>query len=116
MAMTTFVERSAKKNWRRPVRADYVGQLDVEPGRRSLRARPQKVTLKMKNEVFLEERLIPLHDPQQLIAGLVRVDDAAGRRGIRNAEIGVGADGVSVRNICPERAAAEKASHESSST
>jgi hypothetical protein len=33
----------------------------------------------MKSGVFEEERLIPLHDPQQLIAGVIRVDDGAGR-------------------------------------
>jgi hypothetical protein len=30
--------------------------------------------------VFDEERLIPLHDPQQLIAGLVTFQDGAGRQ------------------------------------
>jgi hypothetical protein len=33
----------------------------------------------MHGDIFDQERLIPLHDPQQLIAGLVRVTDAQGR-------------------------------------
>jgi hypothetical protein len=32
----------------------------------------------MTSEIFNDERLIPLHDPQQLIAGLLRFDDAQG--------------------------------------
>ena len=79
MAMTTFVN-GPQEELASAGPSHYVGQLDVEPSTPIAPGATQKVMLKMKNEVFLEERLIPLHDPQQLIAGLIRVDDAAGRQ------------------------------------
>ena len=60
--------------------SDYVGQLKVTPDMPIAPGSTQKVTLKMKGEVFLQERLIPLHDPQQLTAGIIRVDDPNGRQ------------------------------------
>jgi hypothetical protein len=34
----------------------------------------------MKGEVFGGDRLIPLHDPQKLVVGVVRVENAASRQ------------------------------------
>jgi hypothetical protein len=34
--------------------------------------------LKISNKLFSEERLIPLNDPQQFIAGLLRFENAQG--------------------------------------
>ena len=79
MAMTTLVN-GPQEELAAAGPSHYVGQLEVEPSTPIAPGATQKVTLKMKSEVFLEERLIPLHDPQQLIAGLIRVDDAAGRQ------------------------------------
>ena len=39
-----------------------------------------KLTLTMSSEVFDQERLIPLHDPQQLIAGFLRFENADGKQ------------------------------------
>jgi len=58
--------------------SDYVGQLAVEPNSAIGPGATRRVTLKMTSDVFKEERLIPLHDPQQLIAGLLRFQDSGG--------------------------------------
>jgi len=58
--------------------SDFVGQLAVEPDATIAPGETKKVTLKMTSDIFNDERLIPLHDPQQLIAGLLRFDDAQG--------------------------------------
>jgi methane/ammonia monooxygenase subunit B len=79
MAMTTWVN-GPQEELAAAGPSDYVGPLDVEPNSPIAPGETQKVTLKMKSGVFEEERLIPLHDPQQLIAGLIRVDDSAGRQ------------------------------------
>jgi methane/ammonia monooxygenase subunit B len=79
MAMTTFVN-GGKEEIAQAGPSDYVGQLAVEPAGAIAPGESRKVTLKMTNEVFLEERLIPLHDPQQLIGGLLRFQDTQGRQ------------------------------------
>jgi methane/ammonia monooxygenase subunit B len=79
MAMTTWVN-GPQEELAAAGPSHYVGPLEVEPNTPIAPGETQKVTLKMKSEVFEEERLIPLHDPQQLIAGLIRVDDSAGRQ------------------------------------
>jgi methane/ammonia monooxygenase subunit B len=78
MAMTTWVN-GPQEELASAGPSDYVGPLEVEPNTPIAPGETQKVTLKMKSGVFEEERLIPLHDPQQLIAGVIRVDDAANR-------------------------------------
>jgi methane/ammonia monooxygenase subunit B len=78
MAMTTFVN-GGKDEMAAAGPSDYVGQLAVEPDSAIAPGDTRKITLKMSNEVFLEERLIPLHDPQQLIAGLLRFKNAEGK-------------------------------------
>lgn len=78
MAMTTFVN-GGQAEMAAAGPSHYVGQLAVEPDGAIAPGETRKLTLKMRNEVFLEERLIPLHDPQQLIAGLLRFQNAAGK-------------------------------------
>ena len=36
------------------------------------------LTLTIASKIFSDERLIPLHDPQQFIAGLLRFENAQG--------------------------------------
>ncbi len=79
MAMTTFVN-GGKDEMAPAGPSDYVGQLAVEPDGTIAQGESRNITLKMTNEVFMEERLIPLHDPQQLIAGLLRFQDAQGKQ------------------------------------
>ncbi|MGH7949006.1 MAG: methane monooxygenase/ammonia monooxygenase subunit B [Candidatus Binataceae bacterium] len=72
MAMATFVSGGpeAQKDAGPP---HYVGQVEVEPDIPIAPGVTQTVTLTIASELFAEERLIPEHDPQQVIAGLVRV-------------------------------------------
>lgn len=79
MAMTTFVN-GGKDQMAAAGPSEYVGQLAVEPDGAIAPGESRKLTLKMTNEVFLQERLIPLHDPQQQIAGLLRFQDAQGKQ------------------------------------
>jgi methane/ammonia monooxygenase subunit B len=79
MAMTTFVN-GGKDEMAAAGPSEYVGQLTVEPDGAIAPGDSRNLTLKMSNEVFLEERLIPLHDPQQLIAGLLRFQDDQGKQ------------------------------------
>jgi len=81
MAMTTFVNGD-KDAMTAAGPSDYVGQLAVDPDGAIAPGETRKLTLKMSNEVFLEERLIPLHDPQQLIAGLLRFQNAEGKENL----------------------------------
>ena len=77
MAMTVFVN-GGKDDQEKAGPADFVGQLNVEPNAPVAPGDTAKLTLTMSSGVFDEERLIPLHDPQQLIAGLLRFEDAQG--------------------------------------
>ncbi len=79
MAMAVFVNGGARRagqggssGLRRP------SQRRTEHSGRS--GRDAKLTLTMSSEVFDQERLIPLHDPQQLIAGLLRFENADGKQ------------------------------------
>jgi methane/ammonia monooxygenase subunit B len=78
MAMTTFVN-GGKEDLAMAGPSEFVGQLLVEPNGPIQPGESKDLTLKMSNEVFLQERLIPLHDPQQLIAGLLRFQDDQGK-------------------------------------
>jgi methane/ammonia monooxygenase subunit B len=78
MAMTTFVN-GGKEDLAMAGPSEFVGQLIVEPDGPIQPGESKDLTLKMSNEVFLQERLIPLHDPQQLIAGLLRFQDDQGK-------------------------------------
>jgi methane/ammonia monooxygenase subunit B len=78
MAMTTFVN-GGKEDLAMAGPSEFVGQLIVDPDGPIQPGESKDLTLKMSNEVFLQERLIPLHDPQQLIAGLLRFRDDQGK-------------------------------------
>jgi hypothetical protein len=74
MAMASFVN-GGQEELAKAGPADYVSQLSVSPDGPIAPGETQKVTLKMTGPIFEQERLIPLHDPQQLIAGLLGVTD-----------------------------------------
>jgi methane/ammonia monooxygenase subunit B len=77
MAMTTFVngEKDAQD---KAGPAHYVGRMQVEPDAPIEPGQTAKMQLKISSPLFDEERLIPLHDPQERIAGLLRFTDAQG--------------------------------------
>ncbi len=78
MAMATFVNGTEQEQADAGPH-DFVGPLRVEPAGTIPAGQTQRITLKMTSPVFDEERMIPLHDPQQLIAGLLGFRDDAGR-------------------------------------
>ena len=78
MAMTTFVN-GGKEEIAAAGPSEFMGHLAVEPDGPIAPGQTKDLTLKMSNEIFLSERLIPLHDPQQAIAGLLRFKDEQGK-------------------------------------
>ncbi len=79
MAMTTFVNDGPDEQAKAGPH-DYVGQLEVEPNTPIAPGETKELTLRMSNALLTDERLIPLRDPQQFIAGLLRFENAAGKR------------------------------------
>jgi len=77
MAMATFVNGS-KEEQAKAGPAHYVGPMQVEPDTPIQPGEIGKVQLKISSPLFDEERLIPLHDPQERIAGLLRFTDPQG--------------------------------------
>lgn len=77
MAMATFVNGPEEEQAKAGPR-DYVGRLEVEPNTPIAPGETRELTLKMTSPVFAGERLIPLRDPQQFIAGLLRFENASG--------------------------------------
>ncbi len=88
MAMTTFVNGS---NDERAAAGphDFVGQLEVEPNTPIAPGETKELTLKISNPVLSEERLIPTHDPQQYIAGLLRFQNSSGDEQFAETRISV---------------------------
>jgi methane/ammonia monooxygenase subunit B len=78
MAMASFVN-GAQEELAAAGPAHYVSAMKVDPDGPIAPGETRKVTLTMSGPIFDEERLIPLHDPQQLIAGLVGFTDSQGR-------------------------------------
>ena len=81
MAMASFVN-GTEQDVANAGPHDFVGQLQVEPAAPIGAGETHRIALKMSSPVFDEERLIPLHDPQQLIAGLLTLQDGAGHEQI----------------------------------
>src|SRR5215510_8235296 len=77
MAMTTFVNGGEQEQAKAGPR-DFVGLLEVEPKDPIAAGETKDLTLKISSKLFSEERLIPLNDPQQFIAGLLRFENAQG--------------------------------------
>ena len=77
MAMATFVNGD-KSDLEKAGPAHYVGKMSVQPDTPIAPGQTAEVELKISSPLFDEERLIPLHDPQERIAGLVRFADARG--------------------------------------
>jgi methane/ammonia monooxygenase subunit B len=77
MAMATFVNGGPDEQAKAGP-AHYVGQMKVEPDAPIEPGQTAKAQLKISSPLFDEERLIPLHDPQERIAGLLRFADPQG--------------------------------------
>ena len=79
MAMAAFVN-GGKDELAQAGPAHYVGTMQVEPDAPIAPGQTAKVQFKISSPLFDEERLIPLHDPQERIAGLLRFVDAQGNQ------------------------------------
>jgi methane/ammonia monooxygenase subunit B len=77
MAMATFVN-GGKDDQDKAGPAHYVGSMQVQPDAPIAPGQTGKMQLKISSPLFDEERLIPLHDPQERIAGLLRFTDSQG--------------------------------------
>ncbi len=77
MAMATFVNGGEQEQAKAGPR-DYIGQLEVEPNSPIAPGETKPLTLKISSKIFSDERLIPLRDPQQFVAGLLRFENAQG--------------------------------------
>ena len=77
MAMTTFVNGGEAEQAKAGPR-DFVGLLEVAPNSPISSGETKDLTLRITSQLFREERLIPLDDPQQFIAGLLRFENAQG--------------------------------------
>lgn len=77
MAMATFVNGGEEEQAKAGPR-DYIGQLEVEPNSPIAPGETKPLTLKISSKIFSDERLIPLRDPQQFVAGLLRFENAQG--------------------------------------
>ena len=79
MAMTTFVNGGEAEQAKAGPR-DFVGLLEVAPNSPISPGETKDLTLRITSQLFREERLIPLDDPQQFIAGLLRFENAQGEQ------------------------------------
>jgi len=79
MAMATFVNGTDEDKAKAGPH-DYVGQLGVEPSSTVAPGETKDLTLKITSKILSEERLIPLRDPQQFIAGLMRFENGQGQQ------------------------------------
>jgi hypothetical protein len=77
MAMTTFVNGGEQELAKAGPR-DFVGSLAVEPNNPIAAGETKDLTLRITSRLLSEERLIPLNDPQQFIAGLLHFENAQG--------------------------------------
>jgi hypothetical protein len=68
---------------------DFVGALEVEPSGPIAPGEIKDLTLTISSKIFSTERLIPLNDPQQFIAGLLRVENAQGSQELVTMRTGV---------------------------
>jgi len=77
MAMATFVNGGEQELAKAGPR-DFVGSLAVEPSNPIAAGETKDLTLRITSKLFSDERLIPLNDPQQFIAGLLHFDNTQG--------------------------------------
>lgn len=57
---------------------DFVGHLGVEPNAPIAPGESKEITLKITSDIFNTERIIPVRDPEQFTAGMLRFERAGG--------------------------------------
>lgn len=77
IGMATFVTGGEQEEAKAGPR-DYVGALEVEPKESIPPGETKDLTLIASNPIFSAARLIPLNDPQQFVAGVLRFENTQG--------------------------------------
>jgi hypothetical protein len=75
--MATFVKGGEQEQAKAGPR-EFVGPLEVKPDGPIAPGEAKELTLTISSPIFSTERLIPLDDPQQFVAGLLRFENAQG--------------------------------------
>ena len=80
---------AGKRNRRKLDRASFVGPLEVEPKGPIAPGETKDLTLTISSKIFSTARLIPLNDPQQFVAALLRFENAQGGQQLVTVRSGV---------------------------
>lgn len=88
IGMATFVKGGEQEQAKAGPR-DYVGQLEVEPRGPIAPGETKDLTLTITSKIFSTARLIPLNDPQQFVAGVLRFENAQGAQQLVTVRSGV---------------------------
>ena len=88
IGMATFVNGGEQEQAKAGPR-DFVGPLEVEPKGPIAPGETKDLTLTISSKIFSDERLIPIRDPQQFIAGVVRFENAQGGQQLVTVRSGV---------------------------
>ena len=79
VGMATFVT-GGEQEQAKAGPSEYVGALEVEPQGAIPSGETKDLTLTVSNPIFSTARLIPLNDPQQFVAGVLRFENAQGEQ------------------------------------
>jgi methane/ammonia monooxygenase subunit B len=88
VGMATFVKGGEQEQAKAGPR-EFVGPLEVKPDNPIAPGETKELTLTISSKIFSTERLIPLNDPQQFVAGLLRFENARGGQELVTVRTGV---------------------------
>ena len=88
IGMATFVPGGEAEQAKAGPR-DFVGPLEVEPKDPIAPGETKDLTLTISSMIFSTARLIPLNDPQQFVAGVLRFENAQGGQQLVTVRAGV---------------------------
>lgn len=88
IGMATFVKGGEQEQAKAGPR-DFVGLLEVEPKGPIAPGETKDLTLTITSKIFSTARLIPLNDPQQFVAGVLRFENAQGAQQLVTVRSGV---------------------------
>jgi methane/ammonia monooxygenase subunit B len=76
-AMATFVNGDEQEQAKAGPR-EFVDRVTVEPNTPIAPGETRQIRLRMSSKIFSTERIVPVHAPQQFVAGLLRFEKAGG--------------------------------------
>ena len=88
IGMATFVPGGEAEQAKAGPR-DFVGPLEVEPKGEVAPGETKDMTVTIASKIFSTARLIPLNDPQQFVAALLRFENAQGGQQLVTVRAGV---------------------------